>query len=652
MRIFFIPIFIIIAICSASAQQNVIDSLLHDLKSHQKEDTVRLELLNKISFGLHQVNPDSGLFYATQQIVLAEKINHRRYEGKGYFNRGINYWAKGMYDRTLSAYKESRTILEQAGTVKNVANLNNSMAVTYQSLSDYPSALLLYFDNLKLFEKLQDTYMIALTCSNIGIVYKYLKQYDKSINFYNKAISINAAAENKKELADNYGNKGNVYEAEGKLSPAIEFYQKSAEISRSIDYIKGVASSNAGLGTAYISSGKYTDAQKPLEEALSVYVKLGDRNNEAIVLKSLGDIYFANPKQYSTAEDYYKKSLSIFNGIENLYGQKQNWQQLALIYEKNGDYKKALAAQQNFSMLRDSIFSDEKKDAVTQMEMRYLFEKKEDSVKTDSDQKIFMASSEIKRQRTIKRSIAWGSGILFAAALSSFIFYKKRRDAKQKQQEAEFKTEVADTEMKALRAQMNPHFIFNSLNAIGDYIAKNNVQEADRYLSKFAKLMRMILENSEQKEVLLTDDLKALELYMELEALRMNNKFSYQIKVDENINKENILVPPLILQPFVENSIWHGIAKKEGLGKILIHIKKEGADMINCIVEDDGIGRKQSANIKMAVPPQEKSSLGVKITQSRIDILNKVKNSKAAVELSDLAQGFRVEVKLPLATNF
>ena len=284
--------------------------------------------------------------------------------------------------------------------------------------------------------------------------------------------------------------------------------------------------------------------------------------------------------------------------------------------------------------------------------MRYTFEKKEDSLQASHDKKALLAKAEINRQSTIKNAIGWGSLILLIAALISFIFYKKRRDAKQMQQEAEFKTEVADTQMKALRAQMNPHFIFNSLNSISDYIAKNNVQEADKYLSKFAKLMRMILENSEQKEVLLTDDLKALELYMQLEALRMNNKFSYEIKVDEDINKENILVPPLILQPFVENSIWHGIAKKEGQGKILIHIKKEGADMINCIVEDDGIGRKQSVNIKMAVPQQEKSSLGVKITQSRIDILNKIKNSKAAVELSDLAQGLRVEVKLPLATDF
>jgi tetratricopeptide (TPR) repeat protein len=337
MRIFFIILFTGIAGNPASGQQNIIDSLINDLKNHHAEDTIRLELLNKIAFSWHQVNPDSGLLYATQQIALAKKINHRRYEGKGYFNRGINFWAKGMYDKTLSAYKESRTILEQAGTVKNVANLNNSMAVTYQSLSDYPSALTLYFDNLKLFEKLKDTYMIALTCSNIGIVYKYLKQYDKSISFYDKAISINEAAGNKKELADNYGNKGNVYEAEGNLATAIEFYQKQSAISRSVEYIKGIASGNAGLGTAYISSGKYTDALKPLEEALAVYLKLGDRNNEATVLKSLGDIYFANPQQYKTAADYYKRSLSIFNEIENLYGQSQNWQQLALIYEKEGD---------------------------------------------------------------------------------------------------------------------------------------------------------------------------------------------------------------------------------------------------------------------------------------------------------------------------
>jgi len=250
------------------------------------------------------------------------------------------------------------------------------------------------------------------------------------------------------------------------------------------------------------------------------------------------------------------------------------------------------------------------------------------------------------------RALQPSAGIVLLGTVVYFILYKRKRDAVALQKEAEFNTGVAETEMKALRSQMNPHFIFNSLNSIGDYMAKNNVQEADRYLGKFAKLMRMILENSGQKDVPLADDLKALEMYMQLEALRMNNKFTYEIKVDDDIDKDITLIPPLILQPFAENSIWHGIAQKEGTGKFLIHIKKENEGVINCIVEDDGIGRKKSAAVKTTAPRQDKTSLGMKITQARIDILNKIKNTKAAIQLCDLEQGMRVEIRLPLSTSF
>jgi LytS/YehU family sensor histidine kinase len=203
--------------------------------------------------------------------------------------------------------------------------------------------------------------------------------------------------------------------------------------------------------------------------------------------------------------------------------------------------------------------------------------------------------------------------------------------------------------MKALRAQMNPHFIFNSLNSISDYIAKQDVKTADRYLTKFAKMMRLILENSEHKQISLAEDLKALELYMQLEALRLNDKFSYEIKIDDEIDQDITMIPPLILQPFVENSIWHVISQKEGRGKILIEIKKEN-EMINCAVEDNGVGR----NHLMQYEPNgiSKKSLGMKITRSRIDILNQPGKTRGAVELLDLAKGMRVEIKFPLALNF
>lgn len=634
--------------CTVNAQQRDIDSLTHFLKTYPAEDSIRLEALNKLAFLYHQLNPDSGLLYAERLILLSEKLHHSRYLGKAYFNQGINYWAKGMYNKTLESYNISKAILDKWGTTKNVANLNNSMAVTYQTLADYPSALQLYFDNLTTFEQLKDTYMIALTCSNIGIVYKYLKQYDKSISFYQRAVAINANAGNRKELADNYGNIANVYEARKLPDSAIANYRRQYSMSKSAEYVKGMAAANAGIGTCYINAEKHGEAVKPLQDALVVYEKMGDKNNEATVLKSLGDVYLAKKNKHN-AEAYFNRSLAIFKEIENIYGQAESWEQLAVIYDQQQQYKKALEAQRQYAILKDSIFNDEKKDAVTQMEMRYQFEKKEDSLKAAHEKRELMAKAEVNRQSTIKNTIGWGSLLLFAASVAGFILYKKRQDARQKQQEAEFKTEVINTEMKALRSQMNPHFIFNSLNSIGDYIIKNNVQEAGRYLGKFAKLMRMILENSEQKTVPLAQDLSALELYIQLEKLRMDNRFDYEIQIDEAINADETLVPPLILQPFVENSIWHGIANKEGTGILKIQIRKLANDMINCMVEDDGVGREQSALIKAV---QQNNSLGMKITEARIDILNKVENTAASVTITDLQQGVRVEVKLPLIKAF
>jgi LytS/YehU family sensor histidine kinase len=177
-------------------------------------------------------------------------------------------------------------------------------------------------------------------------------------------------------------------------------------------------------------------------------------------------------------------------------------------------------------------------------------------------------------------------------------------------------------------------------------MAKHNIDIANDYLIKFSKLTRSILENSEKKWISLKDDLELTELYIQMESLRLKNKFSYDIKVDKAITIENTLIPPLILQPFIENSIWHGIAGKESKGHIHIEIKKEN-EMMVCIVEDDGVGRKNSIDTK-----PENVSMGIKITKSRLDIINQLKKTKGRVEMFDKTQGLRVELKLPLELRF
>ena len=201
--------------------------------------------------------------------------------------------------------------------------------------------------------------------------------------------------------------------------------------------------------------------------------------------------------------------------------------------QKSDNFQDALNAYKQAIALRDTVFNDDQKKQITKLEMQFEFDKKEAATKALNDKKQALAAQEISKQKSIKNLINFPAFTLLLAAIASFIFYKKRKDAVEQKKEADFKTQVAETEMKALRAQMNPHFIFNSLNSIADYIQKNETQTASDFTAKFAKLMRMVLENSEHKEIPLADDLKALELYMQLERFRLKNKFDYEIKVDE-----------------------------------------------------------------------------------------------------------------------
>jgi ligand-binding sensor domain-containing protein len=193
------------------------------------------------------------------------------------------------------------------------------------------------------------------------------------------------------------------------------------------------------------------------------------------------------------------------------------------------------------------------------------------------------------------------------------------RSEKEKQL-AELQQQKTEVEMQALRAQMNPHFIFNCLNAINRFILTNETEAAANYLTKFSRLVRMVLSNSEEAFIPLEDELKSLQLYIDLEKLRFKNSFEYIIKISDNVNPANIAVPPLLLQPFVENAIWHGLMNKGSDGKVEISI-----DLVNeflcCTITDNGIGRTKAFTIKSKSAEKNKS-MGLQITKNRMALLN------------------------------
>jgi ligand-binding sensor domain-containing protein len=258
---------------------------------------------------------------------------------------------------------------------------------------------------------------------------------------------------------------------------------------------------------------------------------------------------------------------------------------------------------------------------------------------------------------TIAKPFWLETWFLITMALSlvslAILFFKLRIRAVEKRilEKSEVSRKMTEMELKALRAQMNPHFIFNCISSIQCFILENNVGAADKYLSKFSKLIRNVLTNSKSEHISLGTEIQTLNLYVELESMRFSSKFTHTVIIDPLLEIEKISIPPLILQPYVENAIWHGLLHLvDKSGKLTIRLDKEG-DLIKCTIEDNGIGREKSMELRK---PGRHQSFGLTITNERLDGLKPLPNTKERVKIIDkydeqgFAQGTKIEVLLPI----
>jgi ligand-binding sensor domain-containing protein len=255
----------------------------------------------------------------------------------------------------------------------------------------------------------------------------------------------------------------------------------------------------------------------------------------------------------------------------------------------------------------------------------------------------------------------WFRSIALVVFIGTVFFFFKRRENRIRKEQARqtaINKQIAEIRMTALRAQMNPHFIFNSLNSIQHFITIREKEEALSYLSKFSKLIRKILENSREHTVSISNELQLLELYIQLEQLRFSNKFDYHIMVDKKIDIENMEIPPLLIQPYIENAILHGLINKNGKGDLWLSLEKNNGLLI-CKIEDSGIGRARAQEIEQRKVSKHKS-LGIKVTNERISTLSALLDYNMEVVIEDLFEtkpaskeapqpaGTRVTISIPV----
>lgn len=240
--------------------------------------------------------------------------------------------------------------------------------------------------------------------------------------------------------------------------------------------------------------------------------------------------------------------------------------------------------------------------------------------------------------------LAVNSLILWVVTIIPFLFallfinWRSNATRKRKRQKNTIEKTILQLEAKALRAQMNPHFIFNCMNSIKSLIQNNEQEKAVNYLTAFSKLIRTIFQNSDKKEITLYDEIETCKLYAQLENMRLENKFCCRFIIDENIDLKSITVPALIIQPFIENAIWHGIMPKENGGELQVNVLGK-ENKIFCMVEDNGIGREMSMKNKFTNMEITHQSKGVRLTQSRLELSNILNERSASVEIIDKTNG-------------
>jgi LytS/YehU family sensor histidine kinase len=264
----------------------------------------------------------------------------------------------------------------------------------------------------------------------------------------------------------------------------------------------------------------------------------------------------------------------------------------------------------------------------------------------------------LKEQERQINKVVWLAliPILIGFSFITFVFYRRKREAFFKQTEAELKLSKAEVEIKAMKAQINPHFIFNCMNSIHHYMHKNDIKKAGDYLIKFSQLIRMVLENSSRDTITLKEDLQALRLYIQLEQMRLENRFDFEITVAGDVDQDKYEIPALLIQPFVENAIWHELTKVSEQGRLSVSVSKKDAGVL-CLIKSNGAGRTQQTVLTTLTDGITKTSMGMALISERLDLLNRMGSGKAYFSLKDTSQidmnqyGHEVEVYIPCKDN-
>ncbi|MBO3099250.1 tetratricopeptide repeat-containing sensor histidine kinase [Gelidibacter pelagius] len=561
---------------------------------------------------------------------------------------GEIYRNKSLYDAALEAHERAEELARKVNSTELEVISLNMIGVVYRRMDLIKPALDYHKKALDLAKTVKDPtdelmHSIAVSQNSMGNIYLTLKQYDLAIEQFEKSLVIENQLGNRLGLAINYHNLGYADEAKGLLDLALKNYKRSLNYNEQIDSEVGRVICYNSIGQVYIKQKKFTDAKVIIEEGLKKALQLGDQYYISYAYINLGWVQ-QELEMDEIAEINLKKGLEV----SGTYGLKTSTvdahKHLSELYKKKNDYKASLKHYEKAVELERTIFTERNMQYVSDIIIQY-----ENEAKTNQIIQLANENELVRSKLQRNQTIFWAALLTLAIVAGIIIAINRNRQLSQEKQ-------ILTLEQDMLRSQMNPHFIFNSLNSIKLYIINNEKENAVYYLNKFSKFIRKILIASTEKEISLEDELDTMQLYMNIENIRFSNEINFTVDVEPGINTSVIKVPSLILQPFLENALWHGLSSKKANKQIELRVYKDDDDFVNISITDNGIGRKASEKINDGRVLKSKS-VGIAITKARLANFSKRFTTDYKMDIEDLydAQGrplgTKVVVHIPTRAN-
>lgn len=635
---------------SALSQNKTADSLA-SLIQKSKNDIDKTVLLNALATEYMSNNPQMMKEYAQKALDLSKKIKHRIEEGNAYLNLGNANIILGNYPVALENFSNAQNVFESeinSDSKKDIAVRNGlaraygSIGIVFSEQSNYAKALQYHLKAVKIYEAIKDEAKTARIYNNIGIVYQAQKEDFKALEYFVKAQKLQEKIGDK-TVSITTTNIGNIYLRQKNYSKAIEYYTKSKSIFDKNPDPRGLGELYNNLGFYYQENGNSSKALENWNNAIFQFQTIQDKFGIADTYSYLGDFYFSQ-KNYEEALKNANKALALANELKVLEQIMNSEKLLSDIYEKQHNPDQALLHYRLYNIAKDSLTNHENIRKSVQAEMNFDFEKRQALQKEQHEKKEMLYSEQNKRH---KLQIIFGALFVLLLFGIGFLIYNRM----QLKKTLTLQKELAEYEQKALHLQMNPHFVFNCLGSISSFIVQNGTDSAIKYLSKFSKLMRLTLEYSKESLIPIDKEIESLQNYLELEQLRFNKMFEFTITKSEAI-EDDLALPPLLLQPFVENAIIHGLIPKKEVGRIDIDFSIQNQSLI-CTITDNGIGFEKSQELKASSVSIHKS-MALDITKKRLEMMEAFTSKTSKVEIKELTDsngniiGTKVVLNLPI----